>query len=126
MKSTERVPVLIVGGGGGRPDGLVLLRTYGVESLLVSAAGEDGLAWCEAAREAAAARGIELSAVRVGHVEGDWLDRGFRSCPCAGSGGAARSWCVRIASSAWRSMATSADRRARSARRDRVLARVSP
>ncbi len=37
-------------------------------------AGEDGKEWCEAAREVAARRGVELVAARVGHVEGDWLD----------------------------------------------------
>jgi 2,4-dichlorophenol 6-monooxygenase len=37
-------------------------------------AGEQGDAWCEAAREAARIRGIELLAIRLGHTEGDWLD----------------------------------------------------
>ena len=37
-------------------------------------AGEDGAAWCAGAREAAGERGISLEAVRVGHVDGDWLD----------------------------------------------------
>jgi len=37
-------------------------------------AGEDGAAWCAAAVTAAAARGIDLAAFRVGHVGGDWLD----------------------------------------------------
>ena len=37
-------------------------------------AGEDGEDWCAGARTAAAARGIDLEAVRVGHLDGDWLD----------------------------------------------------
>jgi 2,4-dichlorophenol 6-monooxygenase len=37
-------------------------------------AGEQGEAWCRAAREAAQARGVELLAIRLGHTEGDWLD----------------------------------------------------
>ncbi len=37
-------------------------------------AGEDGEAWCEAARELAADAGIPLDAVRIGHVEGDLYD----------------------------------------------------
>ncbi|HSP38586.1 MAG TPA: FAD-dependent monooxygenase [Frankiaceae bacterium] len=37
-------------------------------------AGEDGGDWCDKARKAAAERGIQLEAVRVGHLDGDWLD----------------------------------------------------
>lgn len=37
-------------------------------------AGEDGDAWCEAARRLAAETGLPLDAVRIGHVEGDWHD----------------------------------------------------
>ena len=37
-------------------------------------AGEDGEAWCEAARELAAEAGIPLDAVRIGHVDGDLYD----------------------------------------------------
>lgn len=37
-------------------------------------AGEDGAEWCAAATKAAAERGIDLAAFRVGHVDGDWLD----------------------------------------------------
>lgn len=37
-------------------------------------AGEDGEAWCEGARAAAAERGLDLAAIRVGHLDGDWLD----------------------------------------------------
>ena len=37
-------------------------------------AGEQGKAWCEAAREVARIRGLELLAIRLGHTDGDWLD----------------------------------------------------
>jgi 2,4-dichlorophenol 6-monooxygenase len=37
-------------------------------------AGEDGEAWCEAARELAAEAGLPLDAVRIGHSEGDLFD----------------------------------------------------
>ena len=37
-------------------------------------AGEDGADWCAGAVAASSARGIDLTAVRVGHLEGDWLD----------------------------------------------------
>ena len=37
-------------------------------------AGEDGEAWCEAARELAADAGIPLDALRIGHLEGDLYD----------------------------------------------------
>jgi 2,4-dichlorophenol 6-monooxygenase len=37
-------------------------------------AGEDGFAWCAAAREIARANGIPLDAVRIGHVDGDLFD----------------------------------------------------
>jgi 2,4-dichlorophenol 6-monooxygenase len=37
-------------------------------------AGEDGVAWCEAARELAAETGLPLDAVRIGHSEGDLFD----------------------------------------------------
>ncbi len=50
------------------------LRQIAPPSSFMLIAGEDGEAWCEAARGAAAERGLELIAVRVGHLEGDWLD----------------------------------------------------
>jgi 2,4-dichlorophenol 6-monooxygenase len=87
-------------------------------------AGEDGLAWCEAAREAAAARGLALVAVRVGHLEGDWRDprlafvrvRGF------GRGGAILVRPDRVIG--WRSMDQVSDPRAvLEAALDRILAR---
>ena len=37
-------------------------------------AGEDGQAWCDAARELAAEAGIPLDAVRIGHLDGDLYD----------------------------------------------------
>jgi 2,4-dichlorophenol 6-monooxygenase len=37
-------------------------------------AGEDGAPWCEAARWLAAAAGLPLDAVRIGHIEGDLYD----------------------------------------------------
>jgi 2,4-dichlorophenol 6-monooxygenase len=52
----------------------VALREIAPPASFTLIAGEDGGAWCEAAREVAARRGVELAAVRVGHLEGDWLD----------------------------------------------------
>jgi 2,4-dichlorophenol 6-monooxygenase len=52
----------------------VPLRQVAPPSAFTLIAGEEGEAWCDAARKAAAERGIELVAVRVGHVDGDWLD----------------------------------------------------
>ena len=37
-------------------------------------AGEDGHAWCQAARQLAAEAGIPLDAVRIGHLDGDYHD----------------------------------------------------
>ncbi len=37
-------------------------------------AGEDGEAWCEAARQVADDLGVPLDAVRIGHTGGDYLD----------------------------------------------------
>ena len=37
-------------------------------------AGEDGHAWCEAARQLAAETGVPLDAVRIGHLDGDYHD----------------------------------------------------
>jgi 2,4-dichlorophenol 6-monooxygenase len=37
-------------------------------------AGEDGQAWCEAARQLAAETGLPLDAVRIGHLDGDLYD----------------------------------------------------
>jgi 2,4-dichlorophenol 6-monooxygenase len=41
---------------------------------LLLIAGEDGDAWCEAARELADETGIPLDAVRIGHIDGDLYD----------------------------------------------------
>jgi 2,4-dichlorophenol 6-monooxygenase len=37
-------------------------------------AGEEGAAWCEAARKLATERGLPLDAIRIGHLEGDYRD----------------------------------------------------
>jgi len=37
-------------------------------------AGEEGEAWCEAARRLAAESGLPIDAVRIGHLEGDLYD----------------------------------------------------
>jgi len=37
-------------------------------------AGEDGQAWCQAARHLAAETGLPLDAVRIGHLDGDYHD----------------------------------------------------
>jgi 2,4-dichlorophenol 6-monooxygenase len=37
-------------------------------------AGEDGQAWCEAARHLAATANVPLDAVRIGHLDGDLYD----------------------------------------------------
>jgi 2,4-dichlorophenol 6-monooxygenase len=37
-------------------------------------AGEDGRAWCDAARQLAAEAGVPLDAVRIGHLDGDYHD----------------------------------------------------
>lgn len=37
-------------------------------------AGEDGAAWCEAAKAIALTNGLPLDAVRIGHLDGDLLD----------------------------------------------------
>ena len=37
-------------------------------------AGEEGEAWCEAAREIARAESIALDALRIGHIDGDLFD----------------------------------------------------
>jgi 2,4-dichlorophenol 6-monooxygenase len=52
----------------------VALRQVAPPSAFTLIAGEDGAAWCTAARDVAAQRGVELVALRVGHAEGDWLD----------------------------------------------------
>jgi 2,4-dichlorophenol 6-monooxygenase len=103
----------------------VPLRQIAPPSAFTLLAGEDGHAWCEAAREVAAARGIELVAVRVGHAEGDWLDPrlAFLGVREFGRTGAILVRPDRVI--AWRSMSGAADSgRELAAALDRVLARA--
>src|SRR5262249_43086984 len=37
-------------------------------------AGEDGAAWCDAARRLAATSAVPLRAIRIGHLDGDYRD----------------------------------------------------
>jgi 2,4-dichlorophenol 6-monooxygenase len=109
-----------------RAGALVPLRRVAPPSAFTLIAGEDGAAWCAAAREAAAERGIELVAVRVGHAEGDWLDPrlAFLRVREFGRAGAILVRPDRVI--AWRSMGGAADPgRAIGAALDRVLARGS-
>jgi 2,4-dichlorophenol 6-monooxygenase len=102
----------------------VPLRRVAPPSAFTPIAGEDGAAWCAAAREAAAQRGIELVAVRVGHAEGDWLDPrlAFLRVREIGRAGAILVRPDRVI--AWRSMGGAADPgREIGAALDRVLAR---
>lgn len=55
---------------GGRHAMMSLVRPG--EFLLI--AGEDGAAWCDAARRLAASAGVPLRAIRIGHLEGDYRD----------------------------------------------------
>jgi 2,4-dichlorophenol 6-monooxygenase len=50
------------------------LRAVAPPDSFLLIAGEAGQAWCDAAIKAAAERGVNLTAVRIGHVDGDWLD----------------------------------------------------
>jgi hypothetical protein len=59
-------------------------------------AGEDGQAWCQAARELAAEAGLPLDAVRIGHLDGDYHDP---RCATGRSPATARSWSARTGSS---------------------------
>ncbi len=86
-------------------------------------AGEDGAAWCAGAAVTAVERGLDLTAVRVGHLDGDWLDprlafvrvRGF------GRGGAILVRPDRVI--AWRSLEPATDAAAQlGAALDQVLA----
>ena len=62
-------------------------------------AGEDGQAWCEAARQLAAEAGVPLDALRIGHLDGDYHDPRLPGCATARSPATARSWCARTGSS---------------------------
>jgi 2,4-dichlorophenol 6-monooxygenase len=102
------------------------LRQIAPPSSFMLIAGEDGEAWCEAARGAAAERGVELAAVRVGHLEGDWLDPrlAFLRVRQFGRAGAILVRPDRVI--AWRSMGRVDDpRRELGIALDRVLARAS-
>ena len=106
--------------------GRVPLRQVAPPSAFLLIAGQDGEAWCEAARRAAAARGIDLIAVRVGHLDGDWLDPrlAFLRVREFGPGGAVLVRPDRVV--AWRSMGAVDDpRREIGAALDRVLARAA-
>ncbi len=50
------------------------LRAVAPPDSFLLVAGEAGQAWCDAATKAAVERGVNLTAVRVGHVDGEWLD----------------------------------------------------
>lgn len=100
------------------------LRQVAPPSAFTLIAGEDGEAWCEAARRAAAERGVELVAVRVGHHDGDWLDPrlAFLRVREFGRAGAILVRPDRVV--AWRSTGAAADPGAQlGAALDRVLAR---
>ena len=49
-------------------------RTSSAPGRFLLIAGEDGQAWCDAARELAAEAGLPLDAVRIGHLDGDYHD----------------------------------------------------
>ena len=49
-------------------------RTSSRRGRFLLIAGEDGQAWCEAARQLAAEAGLPLDAVRIGHLHGDYHD----------------------------------------------------
>jgi len=104
----------------------VPLRQVAPPSSFTLIAGEDGAAWCAAAREAAARRGIELVTIRVGHTEGEWLDPRFAFLRVRefGREGAILVRPDRVI--AWRSMGAAADPgRELGAAIDRILARAA-
>lgn len=104
--------------------GRVPLRRVALPSAFMLVAGEAGHAWCEAARHAATERGIDLVAVRVGHLDGDWLDPrlAFVRVREFGPAGAILVRPDRVV--AWRSMGGAEDpRRELGAALDQVLAR---
>jgi len=104
----------------------VPLRQVAPPSAFMMIAGEDGEAWCEAARRAAAERGVELVAVRVGLLNGDWLDPqlAFVRVREFGPAGAILVRPDRVV--AWRSMGAAEDGpRAVGAALDKILARGS-
>ena len=52
----------------------VALRDLAPSRGFMLIAGEDGEEWCTAARDLATDMGLDMTAVRIGHLEGDWLD----------------------------------------------------
>lgn len=62
-------------------------------------AGEDGQAWCDAARQLAAEAGVPLDAVRIGHLDGTCTTRAAPGCAIARSPATARSSSARTGSS---------------------------
>jgi 2,4-dichlorophenol 6-monooxygenase len=104
----------------------VPLREVAPPGAFTLIAGEEGGPWCQAAREVAPGRRIDLVAVRVGHDEGDWLDPrlAFVRMREFGRAGAILVRPDRVI--AWRSMGAAADPvRELGAVVDRVLARAS-
>ena len=104
----------------------VPLRQVAPASSFTLIAGEDGAAWCRAARDAAARRSIELVAIRVGHAEGEWLDPrlAFLRVREFGREGAILVRPDRVI--AWRSMGAAADPgRELGAAMDTILARAA-
>ncbi|HUM12621.1 MAG TPA: FAD-dependent monooxygenase [Myxococcaceae bacterium] len=104
----------------------VALRQVAPASAFILIAGEDGGPWCSGARDAAARRGVELVALRVGHSEGEWLDPrlAFLRVREFGRDGAILVRPDRVI--AWRSMGSSADpAREIGAALDRILARAA-
>ena len=72
-------------------------------------AGEDGAAWCAAAREVSSAVGVAIDAVTIGHARGDWRDprltwQKIRGISSDGAILVRPDRCI-----AWRSMDASAD-----------------
>ena len=61
-------------------------------------AGEEGEAWCEAARELAAGAGLPLDALRIGHADGDLFDPRCDWLRARGSSPTGRSWSAPTAS----------------------------
>ena len=108
--------------GGAR----VPLRQVAPPSAFMLIAGEDGAAWCDAARDAAARRRVELVALRLGHADGDWLDPRLAFLRVRGYGPAGAILVRPDRVVAWRSPGAVEDpRRELGAALDRVLARTA-
>ena len=50
------------------------LRARGAQVSCIGLIGEDGEAWCDAARDLAQSTRLPLDAVRIGHIDGDLFD----------------------------------------------------